>query len=227
MSKSLNKTFKRQLPLIDAVDVESTLWYALRMSPLGRYNEQTLENFIKSFTDTYVFVKEISKKDKEHYHCVINTKLEEFDLREKIRQFLKEQFKEPSKRGDANKQYNLSECIDSYESVIYILKDQDLDKNKIYYNNIDFEELKKLKKKSYKKYDSEEFGCKLKEIKDFIKEHPEIQLNNIMEKIVNLKVMYRQPINMNYIYQLSLSLRLNNHPDEIHVYVHNYLSRVL
>lgn len=227
MTSTLGRYVKRQLPLIDAVDVESTTWYALRMTPMEQYTEEILINFIMRYAHTYIMVSEISSKEKLHYHIVLQSSLDEEELREQIRHFLKEQFPGPAKRGDANKQYNLSECIDHYDSVVYLLKDQDLSKNKIFSMNIDLKYLEELKSKSYKKYDSKEFGEKLKEIKDYVKEHPEISIEDIMERIVRLKTIYRQPINMNYIYQLSSTLHLHNRPELIRGHVQNFLSRLL
>lgn len=218
MKKKLEVTdfVKRQLPLIDVVDDKST-WFALRMTPYDKYTGIELEAFIKTFSDTYVFTQEVSSKQKEHYHCVVNTKLEEFDLREKIREYLRIKFGVP-KRGDANKQYNLSECIDVELSVVYILKDG----GPLFYNNFQEDGLKKLSKKSYVKFDREDFGIKLKELKDSVKNDPSINIEGIMVKIVNLKTMFRQPINLNYIYQLSSSLYLHNHPTQISDYVKTY-----
>lgn len=212
---------KRQLPIIDAVNDKST-WYALRMTPLGAYTVNDLENFIKTITDTYVFTHEISKRGREHYHCVLNTIFFEDDLREKIREYLKKHFGIP-KRGDANKQYNLSECIDIELSITYILKDG----GAMYCGtNIEPDKLLDFKKKSYKKYDSTEFTEKLNEIKVMVKDNPNTTIEQIMERIVRLKSMYRQPINMNYIYQLSLALYLHNRPDYSLDYVVKFLSRL-
>jgi len=221
MSKDIRKLVKRQLPIIDAVNIKST-WYALRMTPLGKYTGIELREFIQTITDTFVFTKEMSKKDKEHYHCVINTELDDEELREKIRTFLKSKFKDPPKRGDANKQYNLSECVDEETSVVYILKDG----GEFISNNFDVEGLNKLRSKSYVKPDTKEFTERLNEIKDKVRQGEIRKLGDIMEAIVKLKALYRQPVNMNYIYQISLSLYLNVNPEEAEAYVQNFLSRL-
>lgn len=221
MSKDIREILQRQLPIIDAVNVEST-WYALRMTPLGKYTSSDLEEFIKSLTNTYVFIQEISKQAKEHYHCVINIEvIDEFELRECIRKFLRKHFGIP-KRGDANKQYNLSECIDVETSIIYLLKDGGL----LWSSNFYPDKLGGLRRKSYKKYDKEDFALELKEIKDKVKDMPSLRLDDIMNMLVKLKTVYRQPVNMSYIYQLSLTMYLHNHPDLIVDYVQKFLSRL-
>lgn len=201
----------RQLPIID-VPEDKSIWYALRMTPLGKYTSVQLEEFIKGLTNTYVFSQELSKKEKEHYHCVLNVELDDFELRERVREFLRKMFPGPAKRGDANKQYNLSECIDPQQSIVYILKDG----GELHYgDNIDSTKLESYKKLSYKKYDGQEFSERLNEIKTRVKDTPNMKMVDIMALLINLKVTYRQPVNMNYLYQLSLSLYLHNNPDRI------------
>ena len=62
-----------------------------------------------------------------------------------IRAYLKTIFTDPPKRGDANKQYNLSEIDELELALIYILKDGG---ENFCSSNIDFEVLSDLKKKS-------------------------------------------------------------------------------
>lgn len=215
---------KTLIPILKSGKVEST--YALRLTPMEKYGISEIINFLQMFDD-YVFTEELSKKLKVHYHVVLFTKLYEDEVREKIREFLSLYFTEPPKRGDANKQYNLSEIVDLELSLIYILKDGG-DKNTIwlfYSNNINYDTLQQLKKKSYKKFSKEDFAKQLEEIKSRFKENITINLMDMMTLVVQLKAEYRQPINMTHIYHMCLSYSIHNKPQLANDYVREFLSR--
>jgi len=209
------------LPIMKVPRVES-ITYALRLTPLGKYGVKEIEEFFKDTFCDYIFVREESKKAKEHYHAVLFDYTDEDSVREKIRLFLRKYFTEPPKRGDANKQYNLSQIEDIELAIIYILKDS----TEIFYSdNIIEESVKQLSKKSYKKYSKEEFSKQLEELKKQFKEQ-DTRLDDMMVKIYQLKALYRQPINPNYIYQMCLSFQIHNDPNRASAFVRNFLSRL-
>lgn len=224
-SETLNKYVPRDggtlLPIIKVPQVESTM-YVLRLTPLDKYNFQDAEVFIKGLTDTYAMSKEQSKKDKEHYHIVLEVSKTESELREDIRTFLKQYFTEKAKRGDANKQYNLQECLDFEQAIKYLLKDGG---ELSFGTNIDEVALNARKKLSYAKYSKAEFAKELEDIKEKFKAN-RWELNDMMVAIVKLKAKYRQPINMTYIHQLSLSCYIHNNPNYSYTAVEKYLERV-
>lgn len=209
---------KTLIPILKSSRVEST--YALRLTPMEKYNIDNIKEFLNGFDD-YVFSEEVSKKHKTHYHVVLFTKMNEDEVRDKIRQFLGKYFIEPPKRGDANKQYNLSEVENLELSLIYILKDG----GKLFYSEgIDSEVLEQLKKKSYKKFSKEDFQAQFDELKKQFKEH-DPSISDMMVQICQLKALYRQPINLNYIYQVCISLNIHNRPSRANEFVLEFLSR--
>lgn len=208
------------VPILKDGRVECT--YALRMTPLGKYVFYDLQNFLKTFDD-YICAQEQSKKNKEHYHIILFTKMYEEEVREKIREFLNKYFTDPPKRGDANKQYNLSETNDLAMSITYILKDGG---EITLSENINDAYLDTLKKKSYKKYSKEDFAKSLEVLKTKFKDE-DPKIGDMMESVVKLKALYRQPINMTHIYQMCVSFRVHNDPTRSAEYVQNFLSRQL
>lgn len=210
------------LPIIKARKVESTS-YVLRMTPFGNYDIKVLSKFLSEMTNDYVVSKEVSKNDKEHFHAFFSVELYEDEVREKIREFLKVYFPGPPKRGDANKQYNLQECLDDEQAVKYLLKDGG---ELMYGEGIDDKALEQRRKSSFSKYSKAEFAKELEDIKAKFKEL-KWSLGEMMTAVVKLKAKYRQPINMTYIYQLCLSCEIHNNPKIAEEYVQNFLSRVL
>lgn len=224
--ESIDRFVKRNegalLPIIKPQEVESS-FFMLRLTPFGRYNIEDVEAFIKTLSGNYVISKEFSKKDKEHYHILVATDKCEEDIRELIRDFLKIHFTAPAKRGDANKQYNLQECIDVVHSLTYLLKDGG---ELLYGEGINKDSLEYYKKLSYKKFDKESFAKELQELKDKFKEY-KYSLKAMMEAVALLKAKYRQPIDFNYIYRLCVSCEIHNNPRKVEEYVDKFLSRLL
>lgn len=208
------------LPIIKTPEVEST-FYVLRLTPMGKYSKGDVEKLMKLFGDTYICSKENSKKDVEHYHCVFSSSLYEHEVREQIRTFLGLFFTDKPKRGDANKQYNLQESLDYEQAIIYILKDSG---EIIYGDNIESAAIDRYKKKSFAKYSKAEFAKELEEIKANFKVK-RMSLGDMMVSVVRLKAKYRQPINLNYIYQLCLSCEIHNFPIRAEQYVDDFISK--
>ena len=222
MDRYLDRGMGPLLPIVKVPKVEST-FYALRMTPLGAYTVEQLQQWLNELTDTYVLSEEVSKGDKLHYHIVLNVQFDEDDLREHVREYLKKYFPGKPKRGDANKQYNLSECIDVEQSIIYLLKDKG---TFLFGVNVNEDALMQRSKKSYAKFSKAEFAKELEEIKKYFKEK-RWSLNEMMVAIVKLKAKYRQPIDLNYIYRLCLSCEIHNDPRRANEVVDNFLSRIL
>jgi len=215
---SVKGHFKTLIPILKSGEVESN--YALRLTPQGKYGVDEVTEFCRTFSD-YIFVEELSKKKIVHYHVVLFTSDFEDVVREKVRIFLSYYFTEPPRRGDANKQYNLSEINDLDLAITYILKDEGIINVS---SNIDMDELDKLKKKSYKKYSKDDFAKALEELKVKFKEDSS-SIGDMMESIVLLKSVYRQPVNMNQIYQMCISYDVHNNRNKASFYVQEFLSR--
>lgn len=207
------------IPILKVGRVEGS--YALRLTPFDKYGVPEIEKFLKENFEDFIFVQETSKKIRVHYHCIIFTKHDEYTVREIIRAYLKTIFTDPPKRGDANKQYNLSEIDELELALIYILKDGG---ENFCSSNIDFEVLSDLKKKSYRKYSKQDFTTQLEELKAKFKDE-KTRLEDMMVSIVKLKSLYRQPVNMNNIYQMCVSYDVHNNPNDARVYVSDFLSR--
>lgn len=208
-------------PLIPILKVDRVnCTYAIRLSPLEKYSINEVKGFLEQFDD-YIIIKEESKKRKEHYHAIVFSKLFEEEVREKIRCFLQIYFTEPPKRGDANKQYNLSEIEDLEQSIIYLLKDG----GEVFMSTgINQEYVETLKKKSYRKYSKEEFAKALDELKKKFKDE-DTSISDMMIAICRLKGLYRQPINLNQIYQMVLGYYIHTNPYKADSFVSEFLSR--
>lgn len=146
--------------------------------------------------------------------------MDEDEVREKIRLFLKEYFPEPDKRGDANKRYNLSEVEDIAKSVSYLLKDGDY----IAGDGIDPDALMYYKKKSFKKFRAQDFNAALEDIKNKFKGNDKLLKRDMMIEIVKLKAQYRQVINLRYIDQLCTSFWVRNDLSRAERVVDEYLN---
>lgn len=213
-----------QSPILTSQRVES-ITYSLRLTPYGKYGVQEIEQFLGNFQD-WIYSIEISKGGKEHYHCVIWSEHYEEEIKDMIRPFLLQYFPVQSstgkqKRGEANKQYNFSETEDLEQTVTYLLKDYGTIK---YSSNVNPKTIDKLQKKSYKKFSKEDFAKQLEVLKaEFKNTSPKI--GTMMEKVIQLKAVYRQPVNINQIYQMCVSYEIHNDPNAAAYYVHQFLSR--
>lgn len=208
-----------QSPILTHPRVESTP-YALRLTPLSKYGVLEVENFLIN-SQEWIYSLETSKKGQEHFHIVLWSALDEESFRQTVRDFLLRYFPDKPKRGDANKQYNLSEVEDLVSSVTYLLKDQGITK---FSSGVDSSVIEHLSKQSYKKFSKEEFSKQLEDLKiKFKDESP--KLIDMMTDIVKLKAMYRQPVNMNQIHQMCVSFDCHNNPTLAYEYVGEFLSR--
>jgi len=217
--KKVTEYLVGQSPILTHNKVESTC-YALRLTPLDKYGVEEIDKFLQGNSSDWIHSLELSKGGKPHYHIVMWSDKDEETVRQSIRDFLLPFFPKP-KRGDANKQYNLSEVQDIEMSITYILKDGGELK---YSKGINETELEKYKKQSYKKYSKQEFASKLEELKKQFKAG-DLDIREMMEKVVLLKSVYRQPINMQHIYQMCLSFEIHNKPRMAACYVQDFLSR--
>lgn len=207
------------IPILQRENVQSTA-FALRLTPHDKYGDAEIKAFLTPFE--YIYVNEVSKKKKPHSHIVLFTELDEDALREKIREFLKLYFTEKPKQGDANKQYNLSEVDDIELAVTYILKDG----GQYFQQGLKEDVIEDLKKKSFRKFSKAQFQTELERLKKAFKDN-DTGLDIQMNQIVQLKSLYRQPVNLNQIYQMCLSFHIHNKPTRSDQFVSNFLSKVL
>jgi len=206
------------IPILKPLDVECTL-YMLRLTPLERYERTDIEMWLNTFTENWVCAKENSKKAKLHFHITIFDSFEEETLREKIRSFLLSKFPEPPKRGDANKQYNLTVAESVDKAINYTVKELDI----TYGTGMDPEYMKLRLKASFIKFDKHTFAKELEDLKQLYKTTDKMKIGEFMERFVLLKASYRQPINMNYIYQLAISCHVNKDNSQAEMYVRAFL----
>lgn len=205
------------IPILNPLDVECTL-YMLRLTPDGRYSKTHIEAFLGSLTENWVCAKENSKKAKEHYHCTIYDSFEEDFVRTKIREFLGVYFTEPPKRGDANKQYNLTIADSVEKGINYTVKELEI----TYGKGMNPEYMDKRIKASFLKFDRASFQLKIEKLKKDFKESY-MSIGEFMEKFCILKSDYRQPINLTYVYQLAISCEINRDNKCAEKYVRNFL----
>uniref|UniRef100_UPI0040481F8A hypothetical protein n=1 Tax=Shewanella sp. TaxID=50422 RepID=UPI0040481F8A len=148
------------IPILNPLNVECTL-YMIRLTPDGRYNAVHIQKFLSSITDNWICARENSKKAKEHYHCTIYDRFEEEYVRSKIREFLLIYFPEPAKRGDANKQYNLTIADSVEKGINYTVKETDI----TYGKGMDPKYMEKRIKASFLKFDRASFQTKVEKLK--------------------------------------------------------------
>jgi len=206
------------IPILKPLEVECTL-YMLRLTPLDKYERTHVEAWLSTFTNNWVCAREDSKKAKLHFHITIYDVFEEESLREKIRAFLVLYFTEPAKRGDANKQYNLTVAESVEKAINYTVKELDI----TFGSGMDKKYMEARIKASFLKFDRTTFAKELEELKQRYKTTDSMKLGDFMEQFVLLKASYRQPINMNYIYQLAISCHVNKDPSYAERYVRNFL----
>lgn len=228
IDKWVFKTPRALLPIIKPVKVKeysetATEWtqYMLRLSPLERYTSKEVLVWLKTFTEAWTLGTEKSTKEKLHFHITIYSSLEESELRKKINDFLNIQFPEPQKRGDANKRYNLTLASSVEKAVSYSIKDGDF----LYGDDINPEFILECKKASFQKFDKVTMAQQIEDLKSVYKT-TDMTMGEFMIQFVQLKAMYRQPINLNYIYQLALSCRVNKEPQYAEQLVSDYLIKV-
>lgn len=216
----LKEILRPLIPILKVGRVECS--YALRLTPTGKYTFYDTQEFLRKEFDDYIIVKEESKKLKEHFHAILFTKMYEEEVREKVRTFLKLYFTEAPKRGDANRQYNLSEIEDLELALTYILKDGG---TMSVSDNISQDTLDSLKKKSYKKFSKEDFAKALELLKTKFKEE-DSKIGEMMVDIIRLKALYRQPVNITQIYQMCLGFYIHQNPSYAKIIVEGFLSRL-
>jgi len=205
------------IPILKPLEVECTL-YMLRLTPLNQYVRAQIEDWLASFTANWVVARENSKKAKEHFHITIYDVLDEEELRGRIRSFLALYFTEPAKRGDANKQYNLTVAESVDKAINYTVKELDI----TYGSGMDKKYMDSRIKSSYLKFDKHTFAKAIDELKNTYKT-TDMTLQEFMIHFVKLKAQYRQPINLNYIYQTAIACQINREPKYAITYVEDFL----
>lgn len=223
MSEDIVKIVSRALlPIIKPGELKSSL-YMLRLTPFDKYTREDVKELMECHEAQWIMSNEYSKAGKNHFHVIFAVDIEYEDVRQHIRDFLSRYFPpELSKRGDANKQYNLKVVNDFDVAVSYIIKDGVYS----YSSDIDPLYVKHRFEKSFKKYDKETFAKKLEELKAEFKDDKRITIIQFCTRFVQLKAEYRQPINMNYIYQMAVSCDVNRTPKKAEEYVNDYFIKL-
>lgn len=213
------------LPIINTPELKSTTpWYVymLRMTPDGKYSRGHLEAYIDNLSQRrYVCAMENSKKSKIHFHITIVSHLEEEEIRDAIREFLKVAFPDPPKRGDANKQYNLTLARDVNKAFRYTIKEKDI----TYGDGIKKSYMDKCLKTAYLKFDKHTYKTKYEAIRDNYLEY-DLTDSDLFIKIVQLKADYRQPINMAQIHQQVISCICHKYPHRTEQFVNDYIAKI-
>ncbi|AXQ66576.1 MAG: putative replicase [Circoviridae sp.] len=215
------------IPLLNPLKVKSIkepseegeyVLYMLRLTPMEQYTRDDVKVLLQGITDNWVLAKEDSKKAKEHYHITIYEQIDEEPLRTIIREFLKVYFPLPPKRGDANKQYNLTVADSVEKGINYTVKELDVE----YGEGMNPEYIDKRIKASFIKFDRAEIAKRIDELKNNFKSS-DMSITQFMETFCLIKADYRQPINLNYIYQLAVACDINRDNTRVHHYVRSYL----
>lgn len=205
------------IPILKPLEVECTL-YMIRLTPANKYARGHVEAWLNSFTANWVCARENSKKAKEHFHITVFDVFDEEEIRERIRTFLALYFTEPAKRGDANKQYNLTVAESVDKAINYTVKELDI----TYGSGMDKKYMESRIKSSYLKFDKHSFAKAIDELKQQYKS-TDMTLQEFMIHFVKLKATYRQPINLNYIYQTAIACQINREPKWATTYVEDFL----
>lgn len=175
-----------------------------------------LKDFLELYSDKYIIKKELSKKNKLHYHMLIeNVKM---DI-EEFRKILKQKFIQLN----SGHLYNLeiARCKDN--AFKYILKELgELDSpDLIVTNNYDRNILSNYLKQSYRKYSKDAFAKRLDQIeKEYYKktlsqyyyDYDEIWL---LDEYVKLKLEFNQTILWRNACSITEKIHLKRSPEDI------------
>lgn len=220
-------TYKRQwkrdslLPIIKSPEVEST-WYCLRLAPLGKYGTDEVVEFLNLLSDSWIMGKEHSEKEKLHFHIAILCSKDEDELRECVRVFLKVYWPEKGKRGDGNLRYNLQTAYDMERAIKYAIKDKG---DKTFGTNINPEFIERCSKEAFKKLSKETFTKMLETLRNKFMTTPTMTMNEYMVEFVQMKAELCQPINLNYIHQMAMSISVLRDKEEAYKFVGEFLVR--
>lgn len=190
----------------DKVISVKDLWYMLRLTPMDAYSIEAVEKMLIDvmYSENYIISTEVSPKKKLHFHVVFTC---EFPPRDNIKLWLSEKFPGAWKKEDGNKRYNLEEVTDLKKCITYCVKDG------TYCNSIsinpDF--LVDCKSKSFNKYSKEAFTVAFELLKTKYKDG-EITSRELRTSIIQLKGLYRQPINLTRIGEIVLACMVNKDP---------------
>jgi hypothetical protein len=203
--KSILDFENSSIPILKSDKVITDQWYMLRLTPDSMYSSGEVEQLMKVFAEgEYVMSFEESKSGKAHFHCVFTCYK---DPRDDIKEWLQTYWRGKWKKEDGNKRYNLTLVEDIKTAMTYIVKDGfstvGSSINPDYYEH--------CKKKSFKKYSKEAFTIEFEKLKADYKEDI-ITSKELRTKIIQLKGLYRQPVNLMRITEIVLSCMVNKDP---------------
>jgi len=192
--------------LCDKVISDNDIWYALRLTPFDAYQTGDIKELLTDLSDNmWCYSKESSSKGVIHYHIIFLTYK---DPREDIKNWLIGFYPEKWKKEDGNKRYNLAVSEDVVQTFKYLLKD----KGEILYgSDINPEFIEDCKAKSFAKYSKANFAKAFNDLKMEYHED-KITSKELRTKIIQLRGLYSQPIDLNKISQIVLSCQVRKDP---------------
>lgn len=182
--------------------------------------ESTLEEVqkgIEQFSQIYLISRELSKKEKEHYHIYVEVPTDLLGAeRRKFTKKLKEIF---PKLTNGNKCIYTSVVENQEKCIQYTLKDGEWVSK-----NIDPEILAKCNVMSYKKYNPKEFMERLRELEYKYLIDKNIPLENFIENFYFLKMDYDQNFTKNDGYFEKIYYK--KYPEKLMFKAKNIASRI-
>lgn len=228
MQSTIDKFFKkkivrdfgpnRPLPIVMVDDMV----YMVRLTPEGHYTRDALIRWLDEEFFEWIIGEEVAKK--LHYHIVIITSDDIYEMRTKVQSFLHTWYPFDERgRGWGNRQYNLQQVESVDKAILYTVKDG----NVAWSDGICSDMIEDYRKISYAKYDKVTFAKELQAIQDKFKSYPDMTVKEFMIEVVLLKSKYRQTINLRYIHQMANGARVHREPEWAEWLVDQYFEKNL
>lgn len=215
-----------------STQVEAETCYVVRMTPLEKYSMEDLIKFIDEQMDnsSWIIAEELSKKDKTHYHLVLENFCTLEHMKLSLRTFL-DGYWPPGerKRGFGNKQYNVQVAEDKEKAISYALKEQkgkEISLRKYTYKGYSQEAIDYYIDNSYTKADKATFKVEYQALCDRFRSDFTMTTREFATEFIRLKAKHGQQVRRQDVIGYTLSNEVARNPDTAAELAENFISDI-
>lgn len=206
--------------------------YILRMTPMEKYTIEDLTKFIDEQMDnsSWIIAEELSKKDKLHYHLVLENFCSLEHMKLSIRTFLDGFWpRGERKRGFGNAQYNIQVAEDKDKAISYAIKEskgKEISLRKFTYKGYSEEAIEYYLDNSYTKADKATFKIDYKLLCDKYRTDYTMQKEDFIKEFILLKAKHGQQVRKMDAIGYALSNEVARNPDYASDLAQNFISDI-